>query len=258
MGGSSRGGGRSAGSAGGSAGTPMLESGRDAVSPAAARIGPREPAIDDEQPGSAARRLGSAAGLDTPAWVERRHPAGRPRPQPASPCQPPPRRAKPSGTHRLFSVGIPVLVYGVMATVSVIAFLGVVGLFLSYSAGLPDPKRLTTIQPAQESIIYDRNMVELARFSAERAPGGRRRSRTSRPSSSTPPRPSRTRPSGPTPASTRWASSPPPSTPSGAGHAVPRPSPSSWSASGCWTPTSWPRPAACRSARSRSSSSRSG
>ena len=33
-------------------------------------------------------------------------------------------------------------------------------------AGLPDPKRLTTIQPAQESIIYDRNMVELARFSA--------------------------------------------------------------------------------------------
>ena len=63
-------------------------------------------------------------------------------------------------------MGIPVLVYGAMATVSVIAFLGVIGLFLSYSSGLPDPHDLTTIQPAQESIIYDRNMVELARFSA--------------------------------------------------------------------------------------------
>ncbi len=64
-----------------------------------------------------------------------------------------------------------------MATVAVIAFLGVLSLFLTYSQGcppgktpvagcLPDPHDLTTIQPAQESIIYDRNGIELARFSS--------------------------------------------------------------------------------------------
>ncbi len=63
-------------------------------------------------------------------------------------------------------MGIPALVYGVMASVSVIAFMAVLGLFLNFSRGLPDPHDLATIQPAQESIIYDRNMVELARFSA--------------------------------------------------------------------------------------------
>ncbi|MCY7419024.1 MAG: transglycosylase domain-containing protein, partial [Chloroflexi bacterium] len=66
----------------------------------------------------------------------------------------------------MFTVGIPALVYGAMATVAVLAFVGVIGLFLSYTRGLPDPKELETIQPAQESIIYDRNKVELARFSS--------------------------------------------------------------------------------------------
>ena len=53
-----------------------------------------------------------------------------------------------------------------MATVAVVGFVGVVALMLSFARGLPNPRLLETIQPAQESIIYDRNMVELARFSA--------------------------------------------------------------------------------------------
>jgi membrane peptidoglycan carboxypeptidase len=53
-----------------------------------------------------------------------------------------------------------------MATVAVVAFVAVVALMVSFARGLPDPRQLSTIQPAQESIIYDRDMVELARFSA--------------------------------------------------------------------------------------------
>ncbi len=99
-------------------------------------------------------------------------------PQPTSPGSTSgPRRKPPSTGRRLFTVGIAVLVYGAMATVAVIAFLGVISLFLTYSQGcpkgqtpaagcLPDPRDLTSIQPSQESIIYDRNGIELARFSS--------------------------------------------------------------------------------------------
>ncbi len=96
-------------------------------------------------------------GPPPPGWM----------PQPMPPTRgAAPARRRPSASRRVVTLGIPVLVYGVMATVSVIAFLGVISLFLTYSQGLPDPRQLTTIQPAQELIIYDRNMVELTRFSS--------------------------------------------------------------------------------------------
>ncbi len=105
----------------------------------------------------------SGWGPPPPGWSPQ--PGWTP-PQPPANASPAVRRRKPSGARRLVTVGIPALVYGVMAAVSVIAFVGVIGVFLSYSQGLPDPHDLTTIQPAQESIIYDRNMIELARFSS--------------------------------------------------------------------------------------------
>lgn len=88
-----------------------------------------------------------------------------------TPAPAPTRKGKPprppaSAGRRVFTVGIPALLYGAMATVAAVVFMGGLALFLTWTANLPDPKTLTTIQPSQESIIYDRNMVELARFSS--------------------------------------------------------------------------------------------
>ncbi len=94
-----------------------------------------------------------------PGWTPPPPPGARGRSQK-------PTRKPPSGAKRLFTVGIPVLIYGAMAMVAVVGFAGVAALTVSFARDLPDPRELTTIQPAQESIIYDRNMIELARFSS--------------------------------------------------------------------------------------------
>ena len=48
---------------------------------------------------------------------------------------------------------------------SLAAFVVVVGIVMSYRQGLPDPSELETITLSQESVVLDRNGVELARFS---------------------------------------------------------------------------------------------
>ncbi len=108
----------------------MLESGRDAVSPAAACLGPREPDIDMSSQGQPPGGWGSATPrLDAAADA------------PGRAARPPDSTAPRAPADAVVTVGIPVLVYGVMATVAVIAFLGVISLFLTYSQGpWPDPR----------------------------------------------------------------------------------------------------------------------
>ncbi len=108
-----------------------------------------------------------APGYPQPQGVDPRAWSGAP-PGPGVP----PRRPRPSSARRLLTVGLPALLYGAMATVAVVALLGGLGLFMSWTARLTDypPSRLTSIPVSQESIIYDRNRVVLARFS----PGERR------------------------------------------------------------------------------------
>jgi membrane peptidoglycan carboxypeptidase len=63
-------------------------------------------------------------------------------------------------------VGVPLLIFGAMATVAAVGFMVVVGLFLSYSRGLDDVHKLATIEFAQDSIVYARDgETVLARFS---------------------------------------------------------------------------------------------
>jgi peptidoglycan glycosyltransferase len=57
------------------------------------------------------------------------------------------------------------LLFGLMGIASVAAFAGVVAVVLTFRNGLNDPKDLEQIAFSQESIVYDRNGVELARFS---------------------------------------------------------------------------------------------
>jgi peptidoglycan glycosyltransferase len=67
---------------------------------------------------------------------------------------------------RTVLVGVPLLIFGALATVAVAAFLAVISLFVLYSRNLPPPEALQTIEFAQESIVYARDgKTELARFS---------------------------------------------------------------------------------------------
>ena len=71
------------------------------------------------------------------------------------------------GARRGLSVALPMLLFGTMALVALMGLVAGVSVFAAYSVGLPDPHDLQTVQPIQESIVYDRtNTVELARFNS--------------------------------------------------------------------------------------------
>jgi membrane peptidoglycan carboxypeptidase len=73
------------------------------------------------------------------------------------------------GAARRALVAIPLFLFGAMALVAVVGFISAVGVFALYNAGNPEVTRLEEIQPASESIVYDRTgTVELARFGTER------------------------------------------------------------------------------------------
>ncbi len=99
-----------------------------------------------------------------PGYPPRQGSPGAPVPGPTGPAQ----RPRPGAGKRLFSVGLPALLYGAMATVAMVALVAGLGLFMAWNSQLAnhDPRTLTTIPVSQESIIYDRNRVVLARFSS--------------------------------------------------------------------------------------------
>ncbi len=73
------------------------------------------------------------------------------------------------GAARRALVAIPLFLFGAMALVAVVGFVVAVSIFLVYSSGNPRVTDLERIQPAAESVIYDREgKVELARFGTER------------------------------------------------------------------------------------------
>ena len=76
------------------------------------------------------------------------------------PATPPRRR-----TGGVLSTGIPVLLFGLMTVLGVAAFALVVGVVLEFRRDLDPPSALETTILTQESIVYDRKGVELARFS---------------------------------------------------------------------------------------------
>src|SRR5262245_50613988 len=153
---------------------PMLESGRDAVPPAAARSFPTPTASamsgrpqggpppgyrGGPPPGYQGPPPQGYPGYQGPPQGYPGYPQGGPPPgwqggpvaQPTSPRQ----RPRPSAGKRLFSLGIPFLLYGVMATTAVVALLGGLGVFLSFNKQLEEypPTRLTAIPVSQESVV---------------------------------------------------------------------------------------------------------
>ena len=107
-------------------------------------------------------------------------------------------------------VVIPLFLFGALAALALVLLVGAVGVFVAYSQGLPDPHSLNDITDLKgDSVVYARDgTTELARFNS-----GEHRQLVTwdqlSPDSWTPRPRSRTRPSGPTPASIRWRSSPP-------------------------------------------------
>src|SRR5262245_45164286 len=97
----------------------------------------------------------------------RQTPQRRPAPpRQAPPRQGPPPRKRPGALTRTILVGVPLLIFGTMATIAAVGFMVVVGLFLGYSRGLTDVRDLATIEFAQDSIVYARDgETVLARFS---------------------------------------------------------------------------------------------
>ena len=209
---------------------PMLESGRDAVPPAAARSfttptasamsgrpqggpppgyqgpppgyqGPPPPGYPGYQ-GPPQGYPGYPQGGPPPGWQ------GGPVPQPATP------RPRPSSGKRLFSLGIPFLIFGVDGDHRggrAAGRRGPVPVLEPAARGLP--ARTAGRDPGEPGVHHLRPQRRDPRaVRLRRAAGGRPVRATSRASSSTRRPRSRTAPSGRTPASTRWASCRRPST----------------------------------------------
>jgi membrane peptidoglycan carboxypeptidase len=90
----------------------------------------------------------------------------------------PPRRARdryarrptprlPRSTARPGFAPLPALILGAFAALGVALFIGTMGVFASYAAGLPDPSQLETFQLAEGSRVISADGVELATFAAE-------------------------------------------------------------------------------------------
>src|SRR5687768_1458436 len=81
-----------------------------------------------------------------------------------------PRRGGDGRTRRSLAVGIPMLVFSLMAVLAIGFLVLVVGVFAAYSQGLPETSELDNLEFVSESIVYDRTgAVELARFNAGEA-----------------------------------------------------------------------------------------
>jgi membrane peptidoglycan carboxypeptidase len=65
------------------------------------------------------------------------------------------------------AVALPLFLFGSLLLAGFIGFLGALAAYGYFSQGLVDPHTLDNIQFSQESIVYDRNGVELARFGSE-------------------------------------------------------------------------------------------
>ncbi|MFO1540164.1 MAG: transglycosylase domain-containing protein, partial [Chloroflexota bacterium] len=78
----------------------------------------------------------------------------------------PPPEPPPARRGGFLAVLLPLLAFGGMSVLAVVLLVAGVGVTLRFASGLPSPRELELIRFPQESIVYDRNGVELARFSA--------------------------------------------------------------------------------------------
>ncbi len=74
------------------------------------------------------------------------------------------RRGRRGSGSTSVAVALPLLLFGSLLIVGLVGFLGAVAAYGYFSQGLVDPHTLDNIQFAQESVVYDRNGVQLATF----------------------------------------------------------------------------------------------
>ena len=79
----------------------------------------------------------------------------------------PPTPRSPGSTTRPGWAPLPALILGGFAALAVALFIGIMGVFASYAAGLPDPAQLEDFQLAEGSRVISTDGVELASFAAE-------------------------------------------------------------------------------------------
>ena len=79
----------------------------------------------------------------------------------------PPAPRSPGTTHRPGLAPLPALVLGGFAALAVALFMGIVAVFASYAAGLPDPGQLEQFELSEGSSVVSADGVELAAFAAE-------------------------------------------------------------------------------------------
>ena len=73
----------------------------------------------------------------------------------------PGRRRRAGGSGRKLAVALPLFLFGSMALVALIGFVGAVGVFAAYSRDLPDPRGLEELVFIQESAIYDLSLIHI-------------------------------------------------------------------------------------------------
>lgn len=80
------------------------------------------------------------------------------------------RRPRGSGASRRIAVAIPLVLFGLLLAVALVAFVATVSGYAFYSRDLPDPKSLlANLQFAQQTVVYDRTgKVELARLGSQK------------------------------------------------------------------------------------------
>ncbi len=77
------------------------------------------------------------------------------------------RRGRGGGTASGAVVALPLLLFGSLLIVGFVGFLGALAAYGYFSQGLADPRVLDNLQFNQESVVYDRHGVELARFGSQ-------------------------------------------------------------------------------------------
>ncbi|HXQ96360.1 MAG TPA: transglycosylase domain-containing protein [Candidatus Acidoferrales bacterium] len=77
------------------------------------------------------------------------------------------RRGRGSSGVAGVAVALPLLLFGSLLIAGFVAFLGALGAYGYFSQGLADPHVLDNLQLNQESVIYDRNGVQLATFGSQ-------------------------------------------------------------------------------------------
>ena len=77
------------------------------------------------------------------------------------------RRGRGGGTGPSLAVTLPLLLFASLLIVGFVGFLGTLAAYNYFSQGLADPHILDNLQFNQESVIYDRNGVQLATFGSQ-------------------------------------------------------------------------------------------